>query len=226
MSPLCHCQNPTIHMLTSITSTTFSTGIQQVRDFHSSLKKTSAYRDDYMKGEQSERRARSLLFLKGFYPHCRIHSLFRSFDLICDIIGYGLREDVRTAYDVFLDMCCLGVFSRIPFHPCLVKVVKGYVSGLHGWVSRSAPMIFAQYFDYLHQPENFVIACMILAVNNWESVDPERIKMDIMGLVQLRPWDPVWPICRERLQDLVESDQFFSSQRKLDRCGDSTIDGE
>ncbi|KAK0459392.1 uncharacterized protein EV420DRAFT_1642373 [Desarmillaria tabescens] len=119
------------------------------------------------------------------------YGLISSFNLVCDIIGYGLREDVMAAYDVLLDMRCFEVFSRIAFYPCLVKVAGGY-------------------------PENLVVACMILAVNDWESVDTERVKMDIMGLVQLRPWDPAWPICRERLQDLVESDRFFSSQCKLD----------
>ncbi|PBK86590.1 hypothetical protein ARMGADRAFT_1086429 [Armillaria gallica] len=37
-----------------------------------------------------------------------------------------------------------------------------------------------------------------------------------MRLVQLRPWDPAWPACRDRLQDMLESDQFFSSQRRSD----------
>ncbi|SJK98234.1 uncharacterized protein ARMOST_01495 [Armillaria ostoyae] len=143
------------------------------------------------------------------------YSHFNSLDLVCDIIGYGLREDVRAAYDVFLDMRCLEVFSRIPFHPRLVGVVKGYVNGLHG-MARSTPVILAQHLNYLHQPENLAATCVILAVNDWENVGTEGIKMDVMSLVQLRPWDPAWPVCRDRLQAVVESDQFFSSQRRSD----------
>ncbi|KAK0196067.1 hypothetical protein F5146DRAFT_316084 [Armillaria mellea] len=143
------------------------------------------------------------------------YSHFNSVDLVCNIIGYGLREDVRAAYDVFLDMHCLEVFSRIPFHPRLVGVVKGYVNGLHR-MARSTPVILAQHLDYLHQPENLAVACIILAVNDEGNADTESVKMDVMRLVQLRPWDPAWPICRDRLQDVLESDQFFSSQRTLD----------
>ncbi len=143
------------------------------------------------------------------------YSHFNSLDLICDIVGYGLREDVRAAYDVFLDMRFLEVFSRIPFHPRLVGVVNGYVNGLHG-MARSTPVILGQHLDYLHQPENLAAACIILAVNNGENAHTENAKMDIMRLVQLRPWDPAWPVCRDRLQDVIESDQFFSSQRRSD----------
>ncbi len=138
-----------------------------------------------------------------------------SLDLVCDIVGHGLREDVWAAYDVFLDMRFLEVFSRIPFHPRLVGVVNGYVNGLHG-MARSTPVILGQHLDYLHQPENLAAACVILAVNDGGNVDTESVKMDIMRLVQLRPWDPAWPVCRDRLQDVVESDQFFSSQRRSD----------
>ncbi|PBK61284.1 hypothetical protein ARMSODRAFT_1025804 [Armillaria solidipes] len=141
------------------------------------------------------------------------YSHSNSLDLVCDIIGYGLREDVRAAYDVFLDMRCLEVFSRIPFHPRLVGVVKGYVNGLHG-MARSTPVILAQHLDYLHQLENLAATCVILAVNDWENVGTEGVKMDVMSLVQLRPWDPAWPVCRDRLRDVVESDQFFSSRRR------------
>ncbi|KAK0486484.1 hypothetical protein IW261DRAFT_1559897 [Armillaria novae-zelandiae] len=37
--------------------------------------------------------------------------------LICSILGFGLREDVKATYDAFLDMHCLELFSRVPFHP-------------------------------------------------------------------------------------------------------------
>ncbi len=83
-----------------------------------------------------------------------------------------------------------------------------------GWRG-STPVILGQHLDYLHQPENLAAACVILAVNDGGNVDTESVKMDIMRLVQLRPWDPAWPVCRDRLQDVVESDQFFSSQRRV-----------
>lgn len=44
-------------------------------------------------------------------------------------------------------------------------------------------MILVQYLDYLHQAENSCRLCVILAVNNWESLDTEGTKMDVMGLV-------------------------------------------
>ncbi|KAK0493089.1 hypothetical protein EDD18DRAFT_430627 [Armillaria luteobubalina] len=144
------------------------------------------------------------------------------FNTMCEILGFGLRHGVQTVYDIFLETRCLDVFRDHSLHPSLVVVINGYVAGL------AAPhtSINSQlHLDYLHQPENLVLACYILTTNGWDNFSdkPDSTEMlraglcsNIRALASLRPLDPSWEQCRRKLRYLLQDDggEFFIKQRK------------
>ncbi|KAK0470857.1 hypothetical protein IW261DRAFT_1672385 [Armillaria novae-zelandiae] len=147
------------------------------------------------------------------------------FDNMCDILAFGLRHGVQTVYDVFLQKDCLDVFRSHSLHPVLVHVINGYVAGL------AAPhtLIDSQrYLDYLHEPENLFWACYVLTTNgrrNFGHLENGEIRQtqlqgdicrDIRALALLRPSDPSWDQCRQKLRDLQDGGgEYFVKQQKL-----------
>ncbi|KAK0470851.1 hypothetical protein IW261DRAFT_922601 [Armillaria novae-zelandiae] len=149
---------------------------------------------------------------------------FLFFDGMCNILGFGLRHGVQTVYNVFLETQCLDVFRSHHLRPGLVRVINGYVAGL------AAPhtLIDSQrHLDYLHEPENLFLACCILAINGWQDFRclangeilqtqlPGEICRGIRALARLRPSDPSWDQCRQKLRDLQDDrEEFFVKQQK------------
>ncbi|PBK61933.1 hypothetical protein ARMSODRAFT_618805 [Armillaria solidipes] len=151
---------------------------------------------------------------------------FTPFDIMCKILGFGLRHGVETVYSVFLDMRCLEVFGSHSLRPGLVTVINGYVAGL---AALDTSIGLQRHLDYLHELENLFLACCILITNGWnacgETPDTifspplrlsEDICTDIRALASLRPSDPSWDQCRRKLRDLLQDDggEFFTKQQK------------
>ncbi|KAK0475082.1 hypothetical protein IW261DRAFT_498811 [Armillaria novae-zelandiae] len=149
-----------------------------------------------------------------------------SFDIMCKILGFGLRHGVETVYGIFLDMRCLEVFGSHSLRPWLVTVINGYVAGL---AASDASIDLQRHLDYLHEPENLFLACCVLITNGWNTCrepsnsvfsPPHRLSedicTDIRALASLRPSDPSWAQCRRKLRDLLQDDgcEFFVKQQK------------
>ncbi|KAK0470802.1 hypothetical protein IW261DRAFT_1672250 [Armillaria novae-zelandiae] len=153
------------------------------------------------------------------------------FDVVCHILGFGLRHGVETVYDVFLETRCLDVFGGHSLRPSLVGVINGYVAGL---AIPHASIDSQRHLDYLHEPENLFLACCILATNGWNAfsdiastigVPQARLSgdicSDIRALTSLRPLDPSWDQCRRKLRDLLQGvgGDFFVKQQKWTKDG-------
>ncbi|KAK0470817.1 hypothetical protein IW261DRAFT_1672270 [Armillaria novae-zelandiae] len=161
---------------------------------------------------------------------------FIFFDGMCNILGFGLRHGVQTVYNVFLETQCLDVFRSHHLRPGLVRVINGYVAGL------AAPhtLIDSQrHLDYLHEPENLFWACCVLTTNGWgnfrdfENGEIRQTQLqgdicrDIRALARLRPSDPSWDECRQKLRDLQDDrEEFFVKQRKWTRYGFEDLEPE
>ncbi len=87
------------------------------------------------------------------------------------------------------------MFGAHPYRLRLVKVINGYVAGI------TKSLIDERRIDYLHEPENLYVACSILASNDWTR-DVGSVGDDILALRSLRPNDPAWASCRDRLRRL------------------------
>ncbi|KAK0226637.1 hypothetical protein IW262DRAFT_1457876 [Armillaria fumosa] len=152
---------------------------------------------------------------------------FAPFDTMCDIIRFGLRHGVQTVYDVFLETRCLDVIRGHSLRPSLVGVINGYVAGL------AAPHALTdsqRHLDYLHEPENLFLACCVLTTNGWDDFSEwpyftetlrAQLRSDIRALASLRPSDPSWDQCRQKLRDLLQDDggEFFVKQQKWTKHG-------
>ncbi|KAK0459418.1 uncharacterized protein EV420DRAFT_1763813 [Desarmillaria tabescens] len=133
-------------------------------------------------------------------------------------------------------MRCLEVFGNHSLRPSLVTVINGYVAGL---AALDTPIDLQRHSDYLHEPENFFLACCILITNGWnacgESPDifspprlSEDICTDIRALASLRPSDPSWDQCLRKLRDLLHDDggEFFVKQQKWTMHGFEPLNPE
>ncbi|KAK0226645.1 hypothetical protein IW262DRAFT_1543037 [Armillaria fumosa] len=152
---------------------------------------------------------------------------FAPFDTMCDIIRFGLRHGVQTVYDVFLETRCLDVIRGHSLRPSLVGVINGYVAGL---AAPHASIDFQRHLDYLHEPENLFLACCVLITNGWDDFSEwpygtEMLRVllhrDIRALASLRPSDPSWDQCRQKLRDLLQDDggEFFVKQQRWTNHG-------
>lgn len=117
------------------------------------------------------------------------------FDLACDILAHALANNIAEAFEAFIEGKCLTVFGAHPYRLRLVKVINGYVAGI------TKSLIDERRIDYLHEPENLYVACSILASNDWTR-DVGSVGDDILALRSLRPNDPAWASCRDRLRRL------------------------
>ncbi|KAK0433022.1 hypothetical protein EV421DRAFT_1449474 [Armillaria borealis] len=117
------------------------------------------------------------------------------FDLACDILAYALANNIAEAFEAFIEGKCLTVFGAHPYRLRLVRVINGYVAGI------TRVLTVGYRIDYLHEPENLYVACSILASNDWTR-DVDSVGDDILALRSVRPNDPVWASCRDRLRKL------------------------
>ncbi|KAK0493191.1 hypothetical protein EDD18DRAFT_432327 [Armillaria luteobubalina] len=116
------------------------------------------------------------------------------FDLACDILAHGLENGIAEAFEAFIEKKCLAVFGAHPYRLRLVRVINGYVAGI------AKSLTNERRIDYLHESENLYVACSILASNDWtRDISPGD---DILALRNVRPNDPAWVSCRDRLRRL------------------------
>ncbi len=75
--------------------------------------------------------------------------------------------------------------------------------------------MISQAIDCLYEPENLFLACFTLPMSShrdeWSNWRLRGLGIpDIMtALAQIRPLDPVWVNCRQRLRELAEDENFF-----------------
>ncbi|KAK0222752.1 hypothetical protein EDD85DRAFT_960007 [Armillaria nabsnona] len=142
-------------------------------------------------------RVRELVdFIIFDYDNPKSHpSTVTPFDLACDILAYGLENGIAEAFEAFIAKKCLAVFGARPYRLRLVKVINGYVAGI------AKSLFDGHRINYLHEPENLYVSCSILASNDWTR-DVDSVGDDILALRSVRPNDPAWVSCKDRLRKL------------------------
>ncbi|SJL00909.1 uncharacterized protein ARMOST_04223 [Armillaria ostoyae] len=130
-------------------------------------------------------------------------------------LGFCLQQRFEPAYDVFHQRQCLKFLAMQPVSSWSASLLKAYVIGIAVAIHPSLgdleenPTI-SQAIDRLHEPENLFLVCSTLAMYNWHSVSEVAGKPDIMtALARIRPLDPAWGNCRQRLRELAEDENCF-----------------
>ncbi|KAK0196623.1 hypothetical protein F5146DRAFT_10960 [Armillaria mellea] len=121
------------------------------------------------------------------------------------------------AYDVFHQQQCMKFLMGRPISPWSALLLRAYVTGItiaihpsHGYPEES--QMVSQAIDHLHKPENLFLVCSTLAMHphTWEWIYRGTGDHDIITtLARIRPLDPAWGNCRQRLQELAEDENFF-----------------
>ncbi|PBK93069.1 hypothetical protein ARMGADRAFT_146713 [Armillaria gallica] len=134
-----------------------------------------------------------------------------------DFLEYCLRHHFRPAYDVFHQQRCLEFLARQGVSSWSASLLEAYVIGIIVAIhpSHNDPEgngTILQAIDCLHEPENLFLVCSTLARYThryrWGEWVPEDV--DIMTyLARIRPCDPAWGDCRQRLQALAEDENCF-----------------
>ncbi|PBK78656.1 hypothetical protein ARMSODRAFT_1078171 [Armillaria solidipes] len=132
-----------------------------------------------------------------------------------DFLEYCLQERFRPAYDVFYQQRCLKFLAKQPVSSWSASLLKAYVIGIAATIHRShndpeENQTISQAIDCLHEPENLFLVCSTLAMYTQDSVPEVTGKPDIMtALARIRPLDPAWGNCRQRLRELAEDEDCF-----------------
>ncbi|KAK0475308.1 hypothetical protein EDD18DRAFT_215523 [Armillaria luteobubalina] len=126
-----------------------------------------------------------------------------------------LHQSFRPAYDVFRQQQCLKFLVMQPVSLWSASLLEAYVIGIAAPIhpSRGDPeedQTILQAIDCLHEPENLFLVCSTLAM-----YPPAYFVPDVAGnpdvitlLAQIRPLDPAWDTCRQRLWELAEAQSF------------------
>ncbi|KAK0196647.1 hypothetical protein F5146DRAFT_12213 [Armillaria mellea] len=121
----------------------------------------------------------------------------------------------RLAYDVFYKQRCLKFLAMQSVSSWSVSLLKAYIVGITVAIqSHDDPeeneMIF-QAIDHLHEAENLFFVCSIFVMYPHDSVPQARGNPDIMTvLARIRPLDPAWVNCRQKLRELAEDENFLA----------------
>ncbi|PBK93096.1 hypothetical protein ARMGADRAFT_1080268 [Armillaria gallica] len=133
-----------------------------------------------------------------------------------NILGSCLQVRFWPAYDVFYQQQCLKFLAKQPISSWSASLFRAYVTGIaiavhpsHG--DPEGDQTISQAIDCLHEPENLFFVCSTLAIGTHELVDGVAVGYpNIMtALAQIRPLDPAWSNCRQRLRELAEDENFF-----------------
>ncbi len=134
-----------------------------------------------------------------------------------DFLVSCLRHCYRPAYDVFHQQRCLKFLAKQPISSWSASLFRAYVIGITVAVHSSHDdpeenQTISQAIDCLHEPENLFLVCSTLArythQYRWGPWIPEDV--DIMtDLARIRPGDPAWGNCRQRLRELAEGENPF-----------------
>ncbi|PBK78674.1 hypothetical protein ARMSODRAFT_49903 [Armillaria solidipes] len=126
-----------------------------------------------------------------------------------------LQQRFRPAYDVFHQRQCLTFLAMQPVSSWSASLLKAYFIGIAAAIypSRGNPednQMISQAIDCLHEPENLFLVCSTLAMYTHRPVYGIAEKPDIMtALAQIRPLDPAWGNCRQKLREWAEDENFF-----------------
>ncbi|SJL00930.1 uncharacterized protein ARMOST_04245 [Armillaria ostoyae] len=145
-----------------------------------------------------------------------------------------LEQRFRPAYDVFHQEQCLEFLAMQPVSLWSASLFRAYVIGIAVAIhpSRDDPeenQMISQAIDRLHEPENLFLVCSTLAMYPGYAVLYEVAgQPDIITvLAQIRPLDPVWSNCCQRLRELANGENSFVGNdeynireaiKTLDRC--------
>ncbi len=130
-----------------------------------------------------------------------------------------LQEHFWPAYDVFHQQQCLKFLAEQPVSSWSASLLRAYVFGIILAVHPSRDdseenQTILQAIDCLHEPENLFLVCSTLAMstrhynNEWSAWAPEDVHI-LTDLTQIRPHDPVWGNCRQRLLELAKDETHF-----------------
>ncbi|KAK0441037.1 hypothetical protein EV421DRAFT_1959673 [Armillaria borealis] len=131
-----------------------------------------------------------------------------------------LQQRFRPAYDAFNQKQCLKFLAKQPVSLWSALLLTAYVTGITVVTiqSRDDPeenQTISQAIDCLHEPKNLFPVCSTLAMDahwyEWDGWVPEGTgSPDIMtALARIRPLDPAWGNCRQRLRVLAEDENCF-----------------
>ncbi len=135
-------------------------------------------------------------------------------------LGSCLQARFRPAYDVFHQQQCLKFLAMQSVSSWSASLFRAYVTGIAIAIhpSHDDPeenQMISQAIDCLYEPENLFLACSTLPMSThrdeWSNWRLRGLGIpDIMtALAQIRPLDPVWVNCRQRLRELAEDENFF-----------------
>ncbi len=136
-----------------------------------------------------------------------------------------LRQCFWLAYDVFHQQQCLKFLAEQPVSSWSASLLKGYVVGIAIAIhpSHSDPeenQTISQAIDCLHEPGNLLFVCSTLAIYTHYPVSEVTGEPDIMtALAQIRPLDPAWGNCLQRLRALADAwdeNRFVGVEREYD----------
>ncbi len=128
-----------------------------------------------------------------------------------------LQERFRPAYDMFYQQRCLRFLAMQPVSLWSAKLFRAYGIGIAAAIhpSRGDPEenpTISQAIDCLHEPETLFLVCFTLAMYTHVHKPAYNVAgyPDIMtALAQIRPLDPAWSNCRQRLRELAEDENIF-----------------
>ncbi|KAK0239611.1 hypothetical protein EDD85DRAFT_456394 [Armillaria nabsnona] len=134
-----------------------------------------------------------------------------------------LRNRFRPAYDVFHQQQCLKFLAKQPVSSWSASLLRAYVIGIAIAIHPSSNdpeenQTISQAIDCLHEPGNLLFVCSTLAIYTHDPVSEVTGEPDIMtALAQIRPRDPAWGNCLQRLWALADAwdeNRFVGVERK------------
>ncbi|SJL12124.1 uncharacterized protein ARMOST_15545 [Armillaria ostoyae] len=136
-----------------------------------------------------------------------------------------LKQRFRPAYDVFHQQQCLKFLAVQPVSSRSASLLEAYVIGIAAAIhpSHGDPeenQTISQAIDCLHEPGNLLFVCSTLAIYTHDPVSEVTGEPDIMtALAQIRPHDPAWGNCLQRLRALPDAwneNRFVGVERELE----------
>ncbi|PBK78689.1 hypothetical protein ARMSODRAFT_1011233 [Armillaria solidipes] len=139
-----------------------------------------------------------------------LHASIRT-KVVLDFLGSCLERRFWPAYDVFYQQQCLKFLAVQPVSLWSASLLEAYVTSIAAAIhpSRGDPeenQTISQAMDCLHEPGNLLFVCSTLAIYTHYPVHEVEGAPDIMtALAQIRPRDPVWGNCLQRLRALADA---------------------
>ncbi|SJL00935.1 uncharacterized protein ARMOST_04250 [Armillaria ostoyae] len=139
-----------------------------------------------------------------------VHTSTRTRDTF-RFLKHCLERRFWTAYDVFYQQQCLKFLMMQPVSSRSALLLEAYVIGIAiaihpRYNDPEDNQTISQAIDCLHEPGNLLFVCSTLAIYTHETVYAAIGKLDIMtALAQIRPLDPAWGNCLQRLQALADA---------------------